>query len=61
MRYYTWNGTELFRKIERAAIYAVDNDMNPYDLSVLVEGKVELAEDWEVNELLAYMRQYAVI
>lgn len=61
MRHYTWNGTELFRSMERAAICAVDNDLNPYDLSVLVDGQVELADDWEVEELLMYMREYAVI
>lgn len=58
-RRYTWDGMRTFMKIDTAALHAVDYDKNPYDLSVLVDGQVELAEDWEVDDLLAHMREWA--
>lgn len=58
-RRYTWNGMNTFMSIERAAEYALDFNKNPYDLGVLEDGKVTLADDWEVNELLMHMRDQA--
>lgn len=57
MIYYTWNGLDLFQKIERAAEYALDNNKDPNKLKILVEGgKLRDAEKWEIRELLAFMR-----
>ena len=58
-RYYTWDGVKVFTKIETAALYCVDYDKNPYDLSILENGDVSLSEDWEVDELLAHCRDLA--
>ena len=58
-RRYTWDGMRTFMKIETAALYCTDYDMNPYDLSVLEDGQVKLADDWEVTELLVHMRDLA--
>lgn len=55
MRYYTWDGCKLFRKIETAATWCKKNDANPYDLKALVDGRTGLADDWEVIELLRFM------
>lgn len=52
MRYYTWDGFRLFQSLRRAADVCRREDLNPFDLSVLVDGRLELADDWEVDELL---------
>lgn len=52
MRYYTWDGTRLFRSISRAGSVCLAEDLNPFDMLVLVDGSTAPADDWEINELL---------
>lgn len=59
MSRYTWDGVRTFMKIETAAQYALDHDANPFDLCILEGGHKALAADWEVEDLLAHMRDQA--
>lgn len=51
-RYLTWDGFRLFRSVKAAAKACLAEDLNPFDLLVLVGGRTQLADDWEVDELL---------
>lgn len=56
---YMFHGMRTFTKIETAAQFALDKNINPEHLRILEEGKVRQAEQWEISELCAYMRDLA--
>lgn len=56
MTYLTWDGMRLFQKPETAATFALDNDMDPKKLLVLEGGQTKPAPRWEIEDLLAHMR-----
>lgn len=58
MRYWTFNGTRLFRKPETAAKHAVKNHLDASSLQILFAGQLVPPEDWEVRELELYMKHY---
>lgn len=60
MTYYTWNGLDLFQKVETAATHALDYNRDPQKLLVLIDGgQTRPAEDWEVADLVMHMRDQA--
>ena len=54
--WYTFNGADLHRKIERAAERANREQLDPQDLQILEGGKLRSADDWEIQDLIMYMR-----
>ena len=59
MTHYTWDGMRLFQKIETAAAYALDHDKNPDKLMILDGGQLMMAARFEIEDLLAHMRDQA--
>jgi hypothetical protein len=56
MIHYTFNGTRLFRSLDTAAKYAIDNFLHPSHLQCLEDGKLRDADDCEQDALFEKMK-----
>lgn len=60
MPHYTFDGLKLFRSLEKAAIHAVDNHLNPDSARELIHGKLYPLNRHDLADFLMYCRQYTI-
>ena len=60
MTHWNFGNQRLFRSLDKAAQYAVDNDLTERDLQVLENGKNQPADRHDKKDLVMFMREWAV-